>query len=127
MHYLYLYSFIYKNIFKIASIESDPCIPSPCGLNNKCRNINGKATCTCLPPNIDGPNGCRPECVVSSECPVNLACVNKKCIDPCPGICGINARCETINHSPICSCSPNETGDPFVRCFDVLSKFNSCE
>jgi hypothetical protein len=67
--------------------------------------------------------GCRPECVVSSECPQNRACVNQKCVDPCPGTCGLNARCEVINHSPICSCQAGYTGDPFTRCFPIPSKY----
>lgn len=108
--------------FIVVHVEPDPCNPSPCGPNSLCRSNNGKASCSCLPPNKEGPNGCRPECVVSSECPANRACVNNKCIDPCSGVCGIKARCETINHSPICSCSPNDSGDPFVRCFNVPSK-----
>lgn len=63
-----------------------------------------------MPPN------CRPECSVSSECSQDKACVNQKCIDPCPGTCGSNARCNVLNHSPICSCPSGYTGDPFVQC-----------
>jgi hypothetical protein len=59
---------------------------------------------------------------VSSECPQNRACVNQKCVDPCPGTCGLNARCEVINHSPICSCQAGFTGDPFTRCFSIPRK-----
>lgn len=73
---------------------------------------------------MGSPPSCRPECVVSSECPTNRACVNQKCADPCPGICGQNARCETINHSPICSCNQRYTGDPFVRCFEIPGNFS---
>lgn len=69
-------------------------------------------------PNYSGsPPGCRPECVVSSECPWNKACANQKCVDPCPGVCGQNANCRVQNHSPICSCAPGYTGDPFSRCY----------
>lgn len=35
--------------------------------------------------------------------------------------CGYGARCEVINHSPICSCPPNLSGvgsDPFRRCVE---------
>lgn len=110
-------------LFITAPVEPNPCVPSPCGPNSQCRSVNGKASCVCLPPNVEGPNGCRPECVISSECPINRACLNQKCIDPCPGTCGIEAQCETLNHNPICSCLPNYTGDPFVRCFKELCKF----
>nr|CAD7617304.1 unnamed protein product [Timema genevievae] len=78
----------------VVSEPGDPCIPSPCGPNSQCRQVNEQAVCSCLPTFIGSPPGCRPECVVSSECPLNRACVNQKCADPCPGTCGINARCE---------------------------------
>lgn len=42
--------------------------------------------------------------------------MNQKCSDPCPGTCGVGARCQVINHNPICSCPPGMTGDPFIRC-----------
>lgn len=99
----------------------DPCSPSPCGPNSQCRVVNGQSVCTCLPEFMGSPPGCRPECTVSSECPTNRACVNKKCGDPCPGTCGINSRCEIINHTPICSCPPGFTGDPFVSCFAMMT------
>lgn len=62
---------------------------------------------------------------MSSDCSQNNACVNQKCIDPCPGTCGLNARCTVINHNPICSCSPEYTGDPFLRCIKVERKLLS--
>lgn len=108
----------FKIQLKILSvIERNPCSPSPCGLNSQCRELNGQAVCSCSPTFIGAPPNCRPECTVSSDCSVNRACKNRKCVDPCPGICGINARCEVINHSPICSCNQGFTGDPFVTCF----------
>lgn len=61
---------------------------------------------------------------MSSDCTQDKACANQKCIDPCPGTCGINAKCQVINHSPICSCLPDYVGDPFVRCFVEESKKN---
>lgn len=110
----------------------NPCNPSPCGPNSQCRNINENAVCSCIQTYIGSPPNCRPECVVSSECAHDNACVNQKCIDPCPGTCGYNARCEVINHSPICSCPAGQTGDPFRRCFEnipdpvVVEKGNPC-
>lgn len=95
---------------------ANPCIPSPCGPNSQCRQVNGQVVCSCLPEYIGSPPGCRPECVFSPECPLNTACINQKCRDPCPGTCGFGAKCEVINHSPICSCPKGFTGDPFTRC-----------
>lgn len=94
----------------------DPCQPSPCGPYSKCVNRNGAAICSCLVNYYGSPPNCRPECVVDSECSFDKNCVNMKCRDPCPGTCGINSRCQVVNHSPICSCDVGYTGDPFIRC-----------
>lgn len=93
-----------------------PCEPSPCGPNSICRAVNDHSVCTCQPGFIGTPPMCKPECIVSSDCAQNKACVNTKCIDPCPGQCGQNARCNVVNHNPICSCTPGYTGDPFIKC-----------
>lgn len=101
----------------------NPCQPSPCGYNSQCREQNGLAVCTCLPNYSGSPPDCRPECVVSSECPLDKACVNQKCVDPCTnGICATNANCHVRNHSPICSCAPGYTGDPFSQCYPIPRK-----
>lgn len=114
-------------IHKICSLvppaeRKNPCSPSPCGQYSQCREINNHAVCSCLNNYIGSPPNCRPECIVSSECAQNKACINEKCIDPCPGTCGINARCTVINHNPICSCSPGYDGDPFIKCIEATSK-----
>lgn len=97
-------------------IPRDPCNPSPCGNNAVCRVANNAAICTCQQGMIGTPPSCRPECLVSADCSLQKSCLNKKCIDPCPGTCGQNAKCQVINHNPICSCMPRFTGDPFTRC-----------
>lgn len=96
--------------------RTNPCVPSPCGPNSQCREINNQAVCSCLPNYIGSPPSCRPECVVNSECSPQMACLNQKCSDPCPNTCGIEASCRTIIHNPICSCPHGYTGDPFSRC-----------
>lgn len=101
---------------------TNPCQPSPCGPNSQCREINSHAVCSCLSGYIGMPPSCRPECVVSAECSQDKACINQKCVDPCPGTCGSNARCQVLNHNPICSCSAGYTGDPFVQCLLERSK-----
>lgn len=103
--------------------SKNPCQPSPCGPNSQCREINEQAVCSCLVNYIGSPPDCRPECVVSSECAKNKACINQKCEDPCPGTCGSSTQCQVINHSPICSCIFGYTGDPFSRCFQIPRKF----
>lgn len=57
-----------------------------------------------------------PECVVNDDCTANKACVNRKCVDPCVGSCGINAVCITVRHAAVCSCPEGYGGSPFVSC-----------
>lgn len=109
-------SIVYNCVLLTATRVQNPCNPSPCGPNSQCRNINEQAVCSCVIGYIGSPPTCRPECVTSSECSLVKACINQKCVDPCIGTCGIRARCEVINHNPICSCPEQHTGDPFTRC-----------
>lgn len=101
-------------LFTVINVE--PCNPSPCGPNSQCRPITNQPVCSCLPTFIGTPPSCHPECTISAECPLNEACNNQKCINPCLGSCGYAAKCEVINHNPICSCPAGYTGDPFMRC-----------
>lgn len=96
---------------------TNPCQPSPCGPNSECKVIGETPACTCLSNYIGAPPNCRPECSINSECPTNKACMRQKCEDPCPGSCGLNAKCSVINHTPSCSCDTGFTGDPFRDCF----------
>lgn len=121
---------LFSNFLVLEQPKGNPCVPSPCGPYSNCRVVNDHAVCSCQTNYIGTPPSCRPECTVSSECPQNKACINNKCQDPCPGTCGINARCQIVNHNPICSCPENYVGDPFVRCILEESKqlyfFFSC-
>ena len=96
--------------------QQNPCEPSPCGPNAQCQVINNSPSCSCLSEFTGSPPNCRPECISNSECPSNLACINQKCRDPCPGSCGENAICNTVSHTPMCTCSSGYTGDPFTQC-----------
>jgi hypothetical protein len=93
-----------------------PCQPSPCGANAVCQLMNGHEACSCYPGYIGPPPNCRPECVINSECPTNKACIQRECGDPCIGSCGINAKCDVVNHNAICSCPQGYIGDPFSQC-----------
>lgn len=57
-------------------------------------------------------------CRHNSDCPAQLACVNRECIDPCLSTqCGVNARCIADSyHHARCHCLPNHAGDPLVQC-----------
>lgn len=104
-------------------VSSTPCSPSPCGANANCREQNGAGSCSCIQDYIGNPyEGCRPECVLNSDCPSNSACLNSKCKDPCPGICGQNAVCQVVNHLPSCTCITGYTGDPFRHCSIIQSE-----
>lgn len=100
----------------------DPCRPSPCGPNAECQVRGESPACSCLSNYIGSPPNCRPECTINPECSSQLACINQKCSDPCPGSCGYNAQCSVINHTPVCSCNAGYTGDPFTGCTPVQGR-----
>lgn len=62
------------------------------------------------------PPNCRPECVINQDCPLNRACFNQRCSDPCIGSCGVNAKCNVVNHQSLCSCMNGFEGDPYSGC-----------
>ena len=97
-------------------VSEDPCAPNPCGRFSQCTDEHGVARCACLQGYFGTPPNCRPECLLSSDCSPQLACIQQKCSDPCIGICGSNAQCKVVNHRAICSCPADFTGDPFVSC-----------
>lgn len=121
---LYWTFFILKcNIIFPDPKQNDPCIPSPCGPNAICQKRGNTVVCTCPPDLLGDPtsvSGCRPECVLSSDCPGDKACINTKCVNPCSrSVCGFGADCTVINHSPLCSCPHPKAGNPFIECHDV--------
>lgn len=112
--------FLYIYFFSIAPAPPkeivNPCDPSPCGPNSQCRVIGTQPACSCLPNYIGRAPNCRPECTLNAECPSNLACVNEKCRDPCPGACATFAKCTVVNHNAVCSCLPGYIGDASSSC-----------
>lgn len=91
----------------------DPTDNCNCGPNAICNN----GICSCLPDFHGDPYaGCRPECVMNTDCPFNKACSNNKCIDPCSETCGYSAVCNVYNHIPMCTCPERTTGDAFIAC-----------
>jgi hypothetical protein len=65
-------------------------------------------------------------CIVSSlaagcssdmECPLNEACYNRECQDPCIYLnCGTNAVCSVNSHLGICTCLEGHKGNPYHSC-----------
>lgn len=122
-----VYIFLVNECLKILNFifieppqKIDPCHPSPCGSNAQCDN----GICTCLPDyNGDPYFGCRPECVLSTDCPTDKACMRLKCMNPCRDMCGDNAECNVYNHVAVCSCPSGMTGDAFSRCVKIESMY----
>lgn len=63
---------------------------------------------------------CKPECIQNSDCPINKACLNMKCINPCASACGLNSECYVVNHLPQCTCLPDYTGNPIKICRQII-------
>lgn len=116
LYFLLFLSSLYAVLIVAPKAPENPCVPSPCGPNSQCRVIGSQGACSCLPNYIGHPPNCRPECTINAECPSNLACINEKCKDPCPGSCGTNARCSVINHNSVCTCFDGYDGDPTIHC-----------
>lgn len=101
-------------------VNDDPCDPSPCGPNAECND----GICSCIAEYQGDPySGCRPECVLNSDCSRDKACIRNKCKDPCPGTCGSNAICDVFNHIPMCSCPEGMNGNAFVECRPFQSMY----
>jgi hypothetical protein len=106
----------------VLASPQNPCVPSPCGPNAVCVVSGESPSCSCLPDFMGSPPRCRPECVSNSECANHMACVDRKCTDPCPGLCGVNAECRVVSHTPTCMCVTGFSGDPFIQCSTLQCK-----
>ena len=99
--------------------DLETCDPSSCGPGAIATVQGGECSCSC-PPGLEGDprHGCRPECVLNSDCAKTEACSSSRCVDPCPGTCGRSASCSVINHIPTCVCLPGHTGNAFEECVE---------
>ncbi|XP_038121204.1 neurogenic locus notch homolog protein 3 isoform X1 [Culex quinquefasciatus] len=101
-------------------VSAQGCARGPCGVGAMCQETSGgRPVCSCPAGYSGNPlTQCiRAECLDHSECiRSDQACRDGKCINPCNGVCGINANCEVRNHVPVCSCPRGMSGDPFVSC-----------
>lgn len=93
----------------IETVSEDPCNPSPCGPNAQCNN----GVCTCLAEYQGDPYlGCRPECVLNTDCPLTQTCLRNKCVDPCILVIKMQFATYTI----MCTCPAGMTSNAFVFC-----------
>lgn len=124
-YFFFLYTFFH---FIVVNIPINPCNPSPCGSNSICKEYNGAGSCTCLQGYFGDPySGCKPECIMNNDCPRDKACLGRKCRNPCPGSCGLNAECRVINHNPSCSCISGFTGNALRICHEIrVPSKNKC-
>lgn len=96
---------------------------SDCGPNADCID----SQCRCKPSFFGSPPFCHYECLSSSDCDWTRTCINKRCVDPCPGACGQGATCTPVAHEPRCECPPGTRGNPFVACRAVENIFRKTE
>ena len=96
----------------------DPCRTSPvfvCGANKKCEVNRHRPMCVCkngFVVNNAGELTCAPdhiECNRNEECASNLACIDKRCQNPCTASrvspCSADKTCEVLDHHPMCICT----------------------
>lgn len=100
----------------------NPCvIENPCAINAECFGKNHRSACKCSTGFFGNAEvQCeRAECFSDYDCPQNLACDNKRCIDPCSinSPCAANANCYVRSHQAFCICPENlPIGNPFSYC-----------
>lgn len=110
-------------LLSVVEAPRDPCNPSPCGSNALCKQRNGAGSCVCQKDFFGDPYvGCHPECVMNNDCEASKACLLRKCQDPCPGSCGLNAECQVVNHRPSCFCLPRYTGNALAACYPIVEQ-----
>ncbi|KAK9880681.1 hypothetical protein WA026_011917 [Henosepilachna vigintioctopunctata] len=103
----------------IQNICQDAC--KLCGIKAICQKIPmQRPICKCPPGYTGNPyKRCKliGDCVTNADClPITPVCKNYKCLNPCHHACGIDALCRIRDSEAVCSCPPEYTGDPLVKC-----------
>ncbi len=93
----------------------------PCGGEAICKGISHQATCHCPQGLIGDPYvTCNAvECSDNSICPLDKACVNHHCVDPCARnnpCTSPEFECFVINHEAKCKCPVGYIGDRTGSC-----------
>lgn len=93
-----------------------------CGSGATCTNLPGSFKCSCPFGGDAYHEGCLAEyregCVQNSDCELDKACVDGKCLNLCleKDSCGQNAICTVKNHVKECNCKALFFGDPYSIC-----------
>jgi hypothetical protein len=103
----------------------DPClVKNPCAPQAQCNTRAHHPVCTC-PEGYGGDpyRQCyRPECRTDTDCPLDKACVQENCVNPCLSTsapCGRGAECRVDFHAARCVCPVGLQGNPLVACVSV--------
>ena len=102
--------------------QNDSITCPKCGFNAECqiRDEGSNVSCKCMSGYLGDPKtGCRPECILNSECSTQEACIEKRCQDPCTNTCGVHAKCSVVNHFAVCTCQDGFSGNPFKICTKI--------
>lgn len=89
----------------------NPCASSP---GKTCQVLDHKAVCVCL----DDCQASVSICLRDRGCPVNMACVNYQCKNPCENFsCPDNRPCYVEDHKAVCKfCPPGFVVSPQYGC-----------
>ncbi len=66
------------------------------------------------------------ECLINEECPLDKACRDKECVNPCDfKHCGPRAICSVEFHIAVCTCPTELQGNPEKACVEVGCRSNN--
>lgn len=109
----------------IKRVSKDNLDPAPCGAHTIRFRENGIVTCKCRNKYIGNPyDSCYHECESKFECPSNKTCTERKCVDPCLGVCSAREDCYVFNHKA--SCRPKSSRSECTSNNDCPSN-NACD
>jgi len=107
------------------SLHDDVC-RGRCGVDEICRVVNNGPVCGSKGSSSSfAKDTSSSYCQKHVDCPTTQVCSQHTCVDPCTTtpseggerlVCGGNARCIVIQHSPLCGCNEGLKGNPYVAC-----------
>ncbi|CAG7724295.1 unnamed protein product [Allacma fusca] len=102
----------------------DPCIGYACDLpSERSDDVRDGEDNDCEPPfcRRGDPRTENHRCRFNGDCSSSRMCVNFHCVDPCIGVCGLNAECALDrNRVPKCVCPAGYMGTPKIQCYPLF-------